>query len=388
MEERQINVLLVEDNPGDARLIQEEFNEARYGQFKIEWVDRLGKGLEALTNAQFDVVLLDLSLPDSTGLDTLVKVQEHSPDLPIVVLTGLDDESKAVTAMKEGAQDYLVKGNVDGDALSRSIRYAIERKEVIREIESLRREVAMSEKLSALGALVSGMAQQIRTSTTYITNTLFQIRQRVEQAARDHPELQDLVEDVGDQSVSAMEGISNIDRLVRDLRRFTKSGPEERETMGLQEAVSEAVDLFRVSHQGTINVVADLQATDPIELNKGQVQQVVLNLLNNAAEAMPDGGTVRITTRPADDGAELLVEDEGEGLTEYVKNRMFEPFFTTRDNAGLGLPITQRIVDAHDGEISYESQKDEGTTFKVFFPGGSPADRSDAEAEAQADAEA
>ncbi len=382
MDDRQINVLLVEDNPGDARLIQEEFNEARYGRFKIEWVDRLGKGLEALTNARFDVILLDLSLPDSTGLDTLVKVQEHSPDLPIVVLTGLDDESKAVTAMKEGAQDYLVKGNVDGDALSRSIRYAIERKEVIREIESLRREVAMSEKLSALGALVSGMAQQIRTSTTYITNTLFQIRQRVEQAAREDPELQELVEDVGDHSVSAMEGISNIDRLVRDLRRFTKSGPEERETIGLQEAVQEAVDLFRVSHQGTINLVADLQATEPIEVNRGQVQQVVLNLLNNATEAMPDGGTVRVTTRPAEGGAELVVEDEGEGLTGYVENRMFEPFFTTRDNAGLGLPITQRIVDAHDGEVSYESEQGQGTTFTVFFPGGpgDPQEEADAEA--------
>ncbi len=119
-------LLLVEDNPGDARLIQEMLAEVQGTPFKLTHVDYLSWGLEALSRGGIDLVLLDLVLPDSYGLETFVRVRSHAPEVPIVLLTGLDDETTAIRAVKEGAEDYLVKGNINSKELVRSIRYAIE----------------------------------------------------------------------------------------------------------------------------------------------------------------------------------------------------------------------------------------------------------------------
>lgn len=130
-----IRVLLVEDNPGDVRLFLELLRETGAGHVKLEHVDRLCTALERLSNQAFDVVLLDLSLPDAHGLDTLVRAHAHAPSVPIVVLTGLDDQALAVKAVRAGAQDYLVKGRVDGDLLVRSMRYATERARALEALE-------------------------------------------------------------------------------------------------------------------------------------------------------------------------------------------------------------------------------------------------------------
>jgi diguanylate cyclase (GGDEF)-like protein len=132
-----LSVLLIEDNPADARLMQEVFAGIANSPFELEHMDRLASGLARLTAGGIDVVLLDLSLPDSQGLDTLVRVQAHAPDVPIVVLTGLDDEALAVQALQQGAQDYLVKGTVDSNILTRSVRYAIERHRMQQELRAL-----------------------------------------------------------------------------------------------------------------------------------------------------------------------------------------------------------------------------------------------------------
>lgn len=134
----KIKVLLIEDNPGDARLIKEMLAEARSVSFDLEWKDNLTKGLKRLTEKGIDVVLLDLMLPDSTGAETFAKTHSCAPHVPILVLTGLDDETVAIGAVKEGAQDYLIKGQIDSNLLIHAIRYAIERmriKEQLRESE-------------------------------------------------------------------------------------------------------------------------------------------------------------------------------------------------------------------------------------------------------------
>ena len=128
MSSESIRVLLVEDNLGDARLLYEGMQEALPGQFQMTHVKRLSEALEFLWKETCDVVLLDLGLPDSHGIDTLVLTRAQAPSVPIVVLTGFQDESLADQALKEGAQEYLVKGQVDSKLLARSMRYAIARK--------------------------------------------------------------------------------------------------------------------------------------------------------------------------------------------------------------------------------------------------------------------
>src|SRR5262245_34714153 len=128
-------ILLIEDNPGDARLIELMLAEDPDSPFRINCVDRLSRGLEFLDSEKPGLVLLDLSLPDSQGLETFDKVYAHSPTVPIIVLTGNDDHVIALSAVKTGAQDYLVKGKLDRELLMRAMQYSIERKRYQEQLE-------------------------------------------------------------------------------------------------------------------------------------------------------------------------------------------------------------------------------------------------------------
>lgn len=132
--EENIKILVIEDNAGDARLINIYLKEFYGEKFTFSSVDYLSKGLELLSKEIFDIIILDLTLPDSSGLDTFKKVYEHSPETPIIVLTGLEDESIGINAMKLGAQDFLEKGHISGKELSRSINYSIERFKLLKDL--------------------------------------------------------------------------------------------------------------------------------------------------------------------------------------------------------------------------------------------------------------
>jgi len=150
MPQESMTVLLMEDNPGDAELLQELLADSDMAQFNLIHVDRLATGLQCLATQTVDVVLLDLSLPDSYGIETLTKTQQQAPTVPIVVLTGYADEQLATEAVQQGAQDYLVKGGVDDRLLIRSLRYARERKQAEHErAERIRQEAARNEAETA-----------------------------------------------------------------------------------------------------------------------------------------------------------------------------------------------------------------------------------------------
>jgi predicted heme/steroid binding protein/CheY-like chemotaxis protein/uncharacterized membrane protein len=119
---------LIEDNPGDARLVKEMLSEVKNVFFDLEWTDDLAKSLKRLAAGGIEVVLLDLNLPDSQGFNTIVRIQSEAPQVPTVIMTGLDDETLAIRAVRQGAQDYLVKGEIKGWQLARAIRYAIARR--------------------------------------------------------------------------------------------------------------------------------------------------------------------------------------------------------------------------------------------------------------------
>ena len=144
MEAMMSNVLLVEDNPGDARLIQEMLADANGDHFRLWRADRLSDGLDMLSSGDIGVVLLDLSLPDSLGMETFCTMFAHAPQVPIIVLTGTDDEVMALHAVKTGAQDYLIKGEVNSNLLLRAMRYAMERKEAERALRESEERYALA----------------------------------------------------------------------------------------------------------------------------------------------------------------------------------------------------------------------------------------------------
>ena len=139
MSDNPLQALLVEDNPGDARLIWEMLTEVKSAAFDVEYADRLSSGLERLAAGGIDVVLLDLSLPDSQGLDTFARVHAQAPQLPIIVLTRTEDDDIGMTAVKAGAQEYLVKDRLDRRTLPRTILHAMVRHRRMARVAALRR---------------------------------------------------------------------------------------------------------------------------------------------------------------------------------------------------------------------------------------------------------
>lgn len=136
-----IKVLIIEDNEGDAELIRRFLSKADNIYFDTEHAELMSSGVDLLGKMNFDVILSDLGLPDSTGVETLVKLHSRYPDIPLIVLTALDDENTALVAMQRGAQDYLVKGQINTSQLVRSVRYAMERQKLITELEKRLKEI-------------------------------------------------------------------------------------------------------------------------------------------------------------------------------------------------------------------------------------------------------
>lgn len=140
MENRRFNVLLIEDNRADARLINELVSEVRFTNLDFEFAESIAQGLSRLASPGIDAILLDLHLPNSQGMDTFLQVRAHAGNIPILLLTGLSDEDLAIRAVREGAQDYLVKGQVSGNLLVRAINYAIERQRLLAQYEEAKQE--------------------------------------------------------------------------------------------------------------------------------------------------------------------------------------------------------------------------------------------------------
>jgi PAS domain S-box-containing protein len=205
MKDKPIKVLLIEDNAGDFRLIREMLAEVRPVTFDVERADRLSTGLERLTVGGIDVALLDLSLPDSRGLDTFARVHAQAPQVPIVVLTSLDDEELAVKAVRQGAQEYLVKGHVDGYSLARAIRHAIERKRAEETLRKAREslEVRVQERTADLvranKALLAEITerQQAEGKLKELFDKIERAKQEWESTADSLPDLICLVDDEG-----------------------------------------------------------------------------------------------------------------------------------------------------------------------------------------------
>jgi PAS domain S-box-containing protein/putative nucleotidyltransferase with HDIG domain len=186
---KPVSILLIEDNPGDARLIKQLLFENKQASFRIDIADRLSQGMDRAEKNHYQAVLLDLGLPDSRGINTFTKLNMAFKHLPIVVLSGLDDESTALTAVQEGAQDYLVKGQVDGHTLWRSIRYSIERKRAEQELRSKQLMLARTEGVAHVGS----WEWDIATDMVTWSEELFRIFQRDHQEGApsfaEHPAL-------------------------------------------------------------------------------------------------------------------------------------------------------------------------------------------------------
>jgi signal transduction histidine kinase len=360
MSSERIKVLLVEDNLGDAGLLYEGLEEAVPGQFEMTHVRRLSEALEYLWEETCDVVLLDLGLPDSHGLDTLVVTRAQAPGVPIVVLTGFQDEALAVEALKGGAQDYLVKGPVDGTLLGRTMRYAIVRKSTE---EALLRE-----------GLALARTQELQRSR----QRLIAAQERVRREAS--AQLQDGV----GEKLLILKGH------LEDLLKGTRSAPEITrglsEAIDLNEVIAQQVGVLgrqlypatlsqglaptfrsfadRFSAGPAVEVALDeeivrREKADPAsvpEAVKLAVYRIAEEALTNAAEHARAGhATVRLDTS-REGWLRLTVRDDGQG------------FDAESAPVGLGVATMQDYADALGGQCVVLSAPGAGTEVTAALP--------------------
>lgn len=373
MKDKPIKILLIEDNPGDTRLLEEMLSEGKPSSFTMLWADRLSKGLEQLEAEAIDLVLLDLSLPDSQGLDTFTRIHAQKPHMPIIVLSGLSDEQVSIKAVREGAQDYLIKGQVDSNLLTRAIRYAIERKQAEEHLQQ-------QERLAAVGQLAGGIAHDFNN---FLTSIML------------HTHILTHMEDVPEKAKSIAETITSESRraaqLVRQILDFSRCSMVETEAIDLAVFLNETVNILRKTLPESIQLLVETEGDKyVVKADPTRVRQIVMNLALNAQDAMPQGGKLRIalskvqtipgeqldvaetwsTNMPPEEWVCLAVSDTGVGMTEKTRSHLFEPFFTTKGSKGTGLGLAQvyGIVKQHEGYIGVDTELGRGTTFRIYLP--------------------
>jgi len=197
---KHIKVLLIEDNQGDVRLIWEILSEVRNSPFYLEVAATLLGGLQSLEKAKPDIVLLDLTLPDSNGIYTLNRVKDKVKEIPVVVLTGMDDEMLAIKSLKEGAQDYLVKGRTDSELLKRAILHAIERNKLISDMEENDRKLKESyERLKIHDDLRESEIKRLSEDLALVENALKDVLKKLESGGSDQAEIEKAVRETAAQ---------------------------------------------------------------------------------------------------------------------------------------------------------------------------------------------
>jgi two-component system, cell cycle sensor histidine kinase and response regulator CckA len=493
-----IKILLVEDNPGDALLLQENLADISFLELTWVHVDRIEAALDRLRTEDFDVILLDLGLPDGEGLDTFVQIHQQVPFTPIVVLTGLADETLALRAMQAGAQDYLVKGSVTrSDLLIRSIRYAIERKRIeatlnqreqefrtlaenapdiisrydqnlrhlyvnstvekatglqaqdflgktlgemempaahvkqwedalrrvlntggqvtiefefhtpgevryyqsrfvpefapegtvssvlgitrdLTEQKQLELQLLRAQRMESLGTLASGIAHDMNNILTPILASA-QLLPMLNPTL--DPKSQQLLKIFVDNARRGAE-------LVKQILIFARGLDGDRAPVQVKQILLELEQLVKNTFPRSIQILHDFPQPELflVSADATQLHQVFMNLLVNARDAMPKGGTLTVSAenRVIDDtyvrmnletkaGSYVLVKvtDTGIGIPPEQMDRIFEPFFTTKplgEGTGLGLSTAIGIIKNHGGFIRVLSEVGKGTQFQVFLP--------------------
>jgi PAS domain S-box-containing protein len=502
MSARLIKTLLVEDNDSYSRLVVKMLGGADNGGFDVESVDTLAKGITVLEEKEFDLVLLDLQLPDSEGLKTFTGIHERHPGIPVIVLTGTSDEDTAVKAVQLGAQDYLIKGEIDIIQLTRSIKYALERQKEINKRKAT--EQALFEEKERLAVTLASIGDGVITTDTegkvtlinrvaerltgwshaeaagrfieevffivnvetgekkenpvsrainannvvglesgtvlitkgregcrYVSASSSPIRDRdgiiigVVLVFRDITELKKLEEELlkvqklesigvlaggvahdfnnlltsimGNISLSSLPDISD-EKVKRSLLQalkachkakdlstqlltFSKGGAlENRTVVSLEKVIRETANFTMSGSNIDFDFIVDDKLWT-VEIDEGQISQVISNMLINAAQAMTNHGkiTIRIENAearkekgvPLDDGkyVKTTITDEGIGIPKEYMSRIFDPYFTTKQSgSGLGLSTSYSIIKNHGGYITVESELHVGTKFVIYLP--------------------
>ncbi len=386
MNDKTIRILMIEDNAGDVRLIREMLTEAKHIEFDLESVDRLSTGLERTARGDIDIVLLDLGLPDSQGLDTFNTINDQISEIPIIVLTAFEDDVSAIKAVRSGAQDYLVKGKVDSALLVRTLRYALERKKAEAELQKARDtlEIKVMERteelhvanvrLEELGSLknafISSMSHELRTPLNSIIGfTGIMLQGMAGELTREQRRQLTIVKKSGDHLLALISDVIDVSRIeVNHIELDVKE-------FDFSDMVRDVWDSFKVAiDEKGLKLVLEVPEKLVVESDERRMKQIIMNLVSNAVK-FTDEGAVKIRVVEVHGKVEVAVEDTGIGLKDEDMTRLFKQFSRIpvegrqiEKGTGLGLYISKKVSDLIGGKIKVESTYGVGSEFTFTFP--------------------
>lgn len=371
-EEASLRILYLEDNPMDEELTKSVLEEQLLPH-EIVCADTKNEFLELLNQREWNVILADYTLPAFDGMSALKLVREKDPDMPFILISGTIGEELAAEALKSGATDFVLKGNLAYrlvPVLKRALRDSQEK----REHRQLEEEFRQAQKMEAIGRLAGGVAHDFNNLLTIILGCS-------QLALRKLPSENPLHRDLSQIHLAGEKAAI----LVKQLLSFSRKQVLQPEVLNLNQIITGIEKMLkRVIGEDLILELILAEGVPSIKLDRSQLEQVVLNLAINARDAMPEGGKLAFRTSyvsgskadnvfgiPPGDYAHLEVIDTGSGMTDEVMSRIFEPFFTTKDKdkgTGLGLATVASIMKQSNGHVSVESQVGRGSNFHLYFP--------------------
>lgn len=420
---KPISILIVEDDLLSRILLEGLLTDSTLSVSQIKCVVSLRAAMELFATNKFDVVLLDLNLPDSKELHTLSQIISKAPQTAVIVVTGEYGESLGLRAIAGGAQDYLVKASFDHKMLGKSVHYAIERKRMEEagraafralakahsELKEIQTQMIQSEKLASIGRLAAGVAHEINTPIGFVSSnfeTLGNYMGKICHLLGKHDELTEqvmssgdaplqrkglalaqvrrdlkmdfILEDLKDLFDESLEGLNRISSIVQNLRDFSRiDQAEEFADCSLNEGIQATLTVVRNELKYGVEIVTELGDIPDVPCCAGHINQVFLNILINAAQAIGSQtreteGRITIKTYATDDEVVCEIADNGPGIPADNLGEIFDPFFTTKpvgEGVGLGLSAAYNtIVNEHRGHLLVDSTVGQGTVFTIKLP--------------------
>ncbi len=387
MPNAEFEVLLVEDNPDHAELIKMALHRARKGKYHIWMAANAETAIKLLENMRFNLIISDYSLPGRTGLDFLSWLNEKQVDTPVIMLTGAGDEKIAVTAMQQGAYNYVVKDDVYLQVLPHVIDETLLKFLANQEKARLEREIR--EKNAALEKANRELKKLDQLKSDFIASVSHEIKSPLNAVKESLMLVIDGIADPRtDKGKRILEiGHRNIDRLtgmINDLLDFSKIEAGKLRlhlaVCNLQSLMDEVVIAFQaMAETKKVKLLFKMQNGFPnVYADAERVIQVLTNLVSNALKFTPENGQIKLECTVVDDFAKAVVEDTGPGIPKEDLGKIFDRFEQSEHSnatlrpgtrgTGLGLSICQEMVKLHHGRIWAESEPGKGSQFIFTLP--------------------
>lgn len=412
-------VLIVDDNIANIEVL----GAALAKDYEIRFATGGAEGLELATRVPPDLILLDVMMPGMDGFETCQRLRANPQmrDTPVIFISALDAVADKVKAFKVGGSDYVTKPFQPQEVQARvSTHVALyhARRKLFESEETLRRKLAelemahatlkemssqlqQSEKMAAIGQLAAGVAHEINNPIGFVNSNLCSLQQYLvdlfkilsvyEQAEgeltpetrlslaelKQKVDLTYLREDSESLLAESLEGMQRVKRIVQNLKDFSRVDQTDRQWASLEKGMDSTLNVVWNELKYKAEVVKEYAGIAEIECIPSQLNQVFMNLLINAVQAIEQHGRITIRTGQEGDNVWLEVQDTGQGIKPENLSRLFDPFFTTKPvgmGTGLGLSLSYGIVNKHHGRIEVHSQVGKGSSFRVCLPITQPVD--------------